>query len=393
MQLDDNKVQVVLNGEAYENWIDVDLDSDILIPADGFSMTAVIPRQAVLNNGVRAGKQPTALDKFREGEKIDIYVGKTRQMAGVIDRVRFSGDHGQSRMSITGRDLAAYLVDCEAKTIKVKKNYTIKKLIETLLDRSYGIKEVIFSNEENRTLVRGKKDKGKKGTGSGFIFSNPPRASSVKIDPGQRIASVLDTHTKRLGITWWLTADGKLFLGKPNYKQPKAYSFCFGASSADATNNVESYEVEYSIDDRYSEIQVNGQGNASKGGIFDTGKAGKPRYKGLARDPDLESRGITRKLIIADSDVTSRTEAQHRADIEQGERQLKATVIRLTVPDFGQVNEKGSFAIYSVDTVASVRIDELGIDGTYYVTQRRFREDRNKRRTQLTLHEKGVWLS
>lgn len=387
----DNVVQVVLNGESYDGWLEVDLDSDILLPADGFNLTCIIPKQATQSAGVRAGKQATALDKFREGEKLDIYVGNTRQMAGVIDRVRFSGDRSQSRMTVTGRDLAAYLVDCEAKSLRVSKNYTVKKLIESLLDRSYGIKEVIFSNQENRTLVRGRKDKSKKG-GESYIFANPPRASSTKIDPGQTIAHILDTHTKRLGITWWLTADGKLFLGKPNYSQPKAYSFYFGAENANATTNIESYEVEYSIDGRYSELQVNGQGNASKGGLFDTG-SGKPRYKGVARDADLESRGITRKIIIADSDVTSGAEAQKRAEIEQGQRQLKGFVLRLTVPDFGQVNEKGSFALYAVDTIAAVRIEELGIDGTYYVTQRRFRESRSKRRTELTLHEKDVWLS
>lgn len=376
----ENVVQVVLDGHAYENWFEVDLDSDILTPADGFALTCTVPSSAEL----RAG-----MSRFREGEKCDIYVGSTRQMAGVIDKVKFSGDRMQSRMSISGRDLAAYLVDDEAKTIKVAK-YTVKTLMEALIDRSYGIREVIFSNEENRKLVRGKKDRGKKGSG-GYIFANPTR-STTKIDPGQKISAILDTHTKRLGITWWLTADGKLFLGKPNYKQPRAYSFAFGAPQTEVTNNVESYEVEHSIEGRYSELQVNGQGIGSKGELFSASTA-KPRYKGLARDPDLESRGITRKTIIADSDITSGEEAQHRADIEQGERQLKAVTIKLTVPDFGQVNEKGSFALYAVDTIATVRIDELGINSEYYVTQRRFRESRQKRRSELTLHEKDVWLS
>jgi prophage tail gpP-like protein len=67
-------------------------------------------------------------------------------------------------------------------------------------------------------------------------------------------------------------------------------------------------------------------------------------------------------------------------------------VIKLTAPGFRQVDGKGVNRLFAIDTLASVRIPEAGIDGTYYITQRRFREDRGKRRTELTLHEKGVWL-
>jgi hypothetical protein len=39
-----------------------------------------------------------------------------------------------------------------------------------------------------------------------------------------------------------------------------------------------------------------------------------------------------------------------------------------------------------------VKLEEADIDGTFYVTKRRFTEDRNKRRTVLTLMQKDVWL-
>jgi prophage tail gpP-like protein len=384
----DLPVRVVIGGADYQNWFDVDMDSDVMTPADAFSFSATIPKKTQ-SNEVRAGARPTAFDDFREGAKCDIYVGNARQMAGVIDRVTFTGNRSESRMRVSGRDLAAYLVDCEAKSIKVK-SHTVKTLMEKLIDSSFGIKSIIFSNEENRRLVKGKKDKPQSG-GGGFIFTNPTRATT-KIDPGQRISSILDTHTKRLGVTWWMTADGSLFIGKPNYNQPTSYSFIVADDDPNA-NNVESYSVEYAIDGRFSELQVNGQGNASKGVLFSTtSSSGKPRYKGVSRDPDLVERGIIRKTIIADGDVTSKREAQHRADIEQGQRRLSALVIKLTVADFGQPRGQGTFALYAIDTLASVRIDEAGIDGTYYVTQRRFREDRGRRRTELTLHEKGVWL-
>jgi prophage tail gpP-like protein len=389
MASDPNALRVVIGGRNYENWLSVDLYSDIFTPADSFSFSSPIPSFTRPAPVARAGAQPTPFDDFREGKHCDIYIGDDRQMAGVIDVLRFDGDRSTSRMNVTGRDVAAYLVDCEAKTFKAKKGYTVKTLIEKLIDPSFGIRNVIFSNEDNRQLVRGKRDKKKAKAGSGFIFTNPPRNSSITIDPGQKIASILDTHTKRLGVTWWLTAQGDLFIGKPNYNQEASYKFVVAAND---DTNVEKWSIEHALEGRFSDLQVNGQGNASTGDLFNT-SSGKPRYKGVSQDPDLVERGIVRKTIIADSDVTSSSEAQHRADIEQGERRLKAVVINLTVPDFGQVNAKGSFVLYAIDTVATLRIDELGIDGTYYVTQRRFREDRGSRRTELTLHEKGVWLS
>jgi prophage tail gpP-like protein len=95
-----------------------------------------------------------------------------------------------------------------------------------------------------------------------------------------------------------------------------------------------------------------------------------------------------RKLIVSDSDILSNDEAKNRAKHEMGLRRLKGFSIQLTVPEFRQGDR-----LFTVDTIASVTIEEADIDGTYYVTQRRFVESRGKKRTQLTLHAKDVWLA
>lgn len=383
--LDNDSVQIVINGTSYQGWTDVDIDSDILNPADAFSVGGTIPKVKPTADEVRAGASPSAFDDFREGQACDVYVGLDRQMAGVIDEVDYNSSRVNARFKVNGRDKGAFIADGEAKHIRAAK-YTVKTLIEALIEPSWGIRSVIFSNEENRKLILGKRDKTKpRSTDPDFL--QPLPRERTKVDPGQRIASILDEHTRRLGITWWITAGGDLFIGKPNYKQEAAYNFTAGALDSDTPTNVESWEVKRSTTDRFSEIKVLGQGMpGSSSDEFDTSKA-PAKFEGTARDPDLVERGIIRKKIISDCDILSNDEAQKRADWEMGRARLSGLVVTITVPGFRQGDR-----LYAVDTIATVKLEEADIDDSFYVMKRRFTEDSGKRRTTLTLMQKGVWL-
>jgi len=372
----DDAVQIVIGGTSYQNWLEVDLDSDLLTPADAWSLTGTIPTSDVR-------------DEFREGAKCDIYIGRDRQMSGVIDEVIYQADRGQARMRLAGRDKGAYLVDNEADPIKAA-NLTLKQLIDKLLDSSFGIRNVLLSNENNVDLLLGKEEKKSLRRTSPKGVKLKPRVST-KIDPGQTIASILDQHTRRLGIAWWMTAEGDLFIGEPNYDQEIAYHFrCEGVGKRKAVNNnIEQWSVRRSISGRYSEVQVNGMGLPASSDWAQASKSA-PKFKGTASDDDLVNRSIVRRLVLRDTDIVNADEATQRAKMEQGLRQLDALTINLTVPDF---RDRENARLFTVDTLASVKIEEAGIDGTYYVTQRRFREDRGKRRTELTLKKKGVWLA
>lgn len=383
--LDQDAIQVVINGTSYQGWQTVDIDSDILSPADAFTVSGTVPKIKPTGAEVAAGASPRGIDDFREGVFCDVYVGLDRQMAGVIDEAELSGERAKSALRISGRDKGAFLVDSEAKHIKTSQ-YTVKTLLEALLEPSWGIKNVILSNEDNRALILGKRDK-KKPRATLPKFLQPLPRNRTKVDPGQRISSIIDTHTRRLGLTWWLTAGGDLFVGKPNYNQEAAYNFTAGARGSQTPTNVESWKVTRSITERHSEIKVAGQGFADPKTLWST-SSGKPKYNGLSRDPDLVERGIVRKTIISDCDVLSDSEAQQRADWEMGHRRLHGLVVSVTVPGFRQGDR-----LYAVDTIATVKIEEAGIDGKFYVVQRRFTESKAKRRTSLTLVQSGVWLA
>jgi prophage tail gpP-like protein len=383
--LDADAIQIVVNGTSYQGWQQIDMDSDILNPADAFEVVGNIPKVQPAPSEVRAGAPSKAFDDFREGNSCDLFVGLDRQMAGAMDEVTFSGNRHGSSLKISGRDKGAFLIDNEAKHIKASQ-YTVKTLIEALLDKTWDIRNVLLSNEDNRKLVLGKRDK------------KPPKAivprflqllprNRTKIDPGTRVATVIDTHCRRIGMTWWLTAQGDLFIGKPNYNQEPAYNFSAGAFGTGTPTNVESWDVTYSVVDRFSEIRVVGQGFATPARLWST-SAPSPKVSGVARDPDLVERGIVRKVILVDCDVLSKSEAQARADFEMGKRRMHGLTIKVTVPGFRQ-NDR----LFAVDTMATVKLEEIGINGSFYVTQRRFTERRQQRRTQLTLVQPKLWLA
>lgn len=376
MPLDQDAIQIVIGGVSYQDWLEVDIDSDIFMPADAWSLTSSMPSADMLVN-------------FREGTKCDVYVGGDRQLSGFIDDCVASGTRTEERLRLSGRDKGGYLLDSEADALKVSR-LTVNQLIDKLLKPSFGIKQIISSNDANRKNLIGKADKkGVRAAQKAIAEGNTPR-QSMKIDPGQKIATILDEQTQKLGLAWWMTAAGDLFVGKPNYSQETAYSFCsYPPGDRNASlNNIEQWSMARSLTGRYSEIQVNGMGLPSKKDAYDTAQTA-PKFKGTATDQDLKDRGIDRKMIVRDCDALSQKEVQHRADMEMGRARLAAQTISITVSGF---RDPDSSRLYTIDTLASVKIPAAGVDGVYYLTQRRFREDRGKRRTEIKLVPKGVWL-
>jgi prophage tail gpP-like protein len=381
-------VRVLVAGSEFSDWFDVDIDSDIFTPADGFTLTGVAP-------------DPRYLGLFREGQRVDVYVGPDRQMAGILDDPTLSVDEKGARVTLSGRDLGGYLVDSEVKAERFS-HYTLGDLARHLLLPEWGIKKVIVSNEDNRRVLLGKKERErfKAGKVVETLTGERTRRKHTKLDPGQTVRQVIDEHCTRAGVWWWLTADGNLFIGKPQYDQQVSFEFfLYGPNAPKAkrdNNNVFDAKVARGAHERYSKIIVTGESSADsskKSNIFDpdddatTSKRAK-KYRGEATDPDLVARGITRELRLVDNDALSNEMCQAKADAEMGRRRLTGLTITLTVDDFRQNGR-----LFTVDCLARVVIEEAGIDGVYWISQRRFREERQKRRTTLTLHEKGVWLA
>jgi prophage tail gpP-like protein len=374
-------VKLVVAGAEYSGWYAVDIDSDIFTPADGFHVEARIP------------DDPEFRQVFREGVSVDVYIDDDRQMAGVIDDVEPSSTSRRAVVSISGRDKGAYLTDCEAEHFKPA-NYTLKTLAEHLIKPEWGIRNVIVSNEDNRKLLLGKKDKHTKaGKGTASVFTDRPRYVD-KVDPGTRIAAILDERTRQLGVTWWMTAQGDLFIGKPNYNQTAAYEFrCYGPTAPASKRNSNNCEirVSYSLGGRYSKITMVGQ--VSNGDTFegttDEEKRGK-KFTAIAEDPDLVARGIKRETIVTDRDSVTEEDVQNHVDFDMGQRRLNGMRVYVTYPSLRYEENQRLFA---VDTIAHVVFEEFDIDDTFYVASRRNLVAKGSDRTELMLVQKDVWLA
>ncbi len=367
-------VRLLVKGTSYHDWFEIDIDSNVFTPADAFHVSARNPDKSLL--GV-----------FREGASCDVYVGDDRQMAGVIDDVEIKGEKDATRMTLSGRDKGAYLTDSDAKAEHFS-NYSIRKLAEHLLQSDWGIKKVITSNEDNRKVQLGKKEKAhfREGERNPKEYADGTR-KETKIDPGQKVSQILDEHTRRLGVTWWMTAQGDLFIGKPQYKQEPVFDFsCRLGKNGQDNNILPGWSVKRSIAERYKEIVCVGQAGAGWDATTDTAKHDH-KFKGVATDPDLSSRGINRRLILMDNDALNSGQCKAKADEEMQKRRLQGLIINITVGGF-----KNNGRLITTDCLANLKIEEAGIDGVFWIAQRRFTENNRERRTTITLHEKGVYL-
>lgn len=375
-------VKLVVSGAEYSGWYSVDLDSDVFEPADGFHVEAKVP------------DDPEFVQVFREGVNLDVLIDDDKQMTGVIDQVDYKSGKDRATVTIAGRDKGAYLVDCEAQHFKAAK-YTLKGLAEHLLLPEWGIRRVLISNEDNRKLLLGKKDrKTKAGKGSAGLFGDRPRYVS-KIDPGTRISTILDQRTRQLGVTWWMTAQGDLFIGTPNYNQGVAYEFrCYKAGNPKAKSNNCEIGLTYSLAGRFSQITMVGQGaKPGKGGLFDGGSTSAkkaPKFKATATDPDLKSRAIRRETIVTDHDALYQEDVQEHCDFDMGQRRLNGLRIAVTYPSL-RYEENGR--LFAADTLAHVIFEEAGIDDTFYVSARQNLVSAQSDRTEIKLVQKGVWLA
>lgn len=94
------ELRLYIGGARYSDFASVELDSDVFTEADYWHVRGPHPG-------------PSIVQAIREGGRVEVYIDEARQMAGVIDTVRQAGDANADSLEISGRDLGAFLVDCE----------------------------------------------------------------------------------------------------------------------------------------------------------------------------------------------------------------------------------------------------------------------------------------
>lgn len=334
MPTPNNTVTLLINGKTHGQWTNYDIVSDLLTPADDFSVTLGRPVDAV----------PTAV---KEGDKVEVRVGGDTVLSGRIDRVHTTTEKGNKTLTIQGRDDAGILLDCSAPLFNAQDmdlNQIIEKIVKPL-----GLSKIrIDASKTNKT-------------------------HKVQIEPGSRAWDALTQYAEANGVWPWMEPDGTLVVGGPDYTTAPVAELVLRVSGDN--NNIKSLEVERNMAARYSEVTVLGQSHT-----------GKHNIKATVKDESLK---LSRPLIVTEPDVDSQAEAERKAKKRLADSRLEGLTMTATVQ--GHRTDDGT--LWQPGQRINVLSEPDGIDAVYFLMARTFTGGRGQpTETVLILKEDGAWV-
>ena len=334
MPTPDNTVTLLINGKTHGQWTNYDIVSDLLTPADDFSVTLGRPVDA----------KP---DAVRAGDKVEVRVGGDTVLSGRIDRVQTVTEKGGKTLTIQGRDDAGVLLDCSAPLFNAQDmdlNQIIEKIVKPL-----GLAKI--------RIDAAKTDKTHK----------------VQIEPGSRAWDALLEYAEANGLWPWLEPDGTLVVGGPDYTAAPVAELVLRTNGQN--NNIKRLEVNRDMASRYSEVTVLAQSHSGKNNI-----------KATAKD---ESVKLHRPLIVTEPDIDSQAQAQRKAKKRLADSRLEGLTITATVQ--GHRTDDGT--LWQPGQRINVLSEPDGIDAVYFLMARTFTGGRGQpTETVLTLKEDGAWV-
>ena len=333
MPTPDNTVTLLINGKTHGQWTNYDIVSDLLTPADDFSVTLGRPVDA----------KP---DAVRAGDKVEVRVGGDTVLSGRIDRVQTVTEKGGKTLTIQGRDDAGVLLDCSAPLFNAQDmdlNQIIEKIVKPL-----GLAKI--------RIDAAKTDKTHK----------------VQIEPGSRAWDALLEYAEANGLWPWLEPDGTLVVGGPDYTAAPVAELVLRTNGQN--NNIKRLEVNRDMAARYSEVTVLAQSHSGKNNI-----------KATAKD---ESVKLHRPLIVTEPDIDSQAQAQRKAKKRLADSRLEGLTITATVQ--GHRTDDGT--LWQPGQRINVLSEPDGINAVYFLMARTFTGGRGQpTETVLTLKEDGAW--
>lgn len=333
---DTETITLLIDGKAHANWSRYEVDSDLFIPADAWS----------LDLGLGDDQQ---LPPLTEGTAIRLMLGSDVVLSGVLDTVVDSIGPGHT-ISLRGRDGAGVLVDCSA-PIFTAKQATLAEVVASVV-KPLGVRTV---------RIDAAKAQGQ---------------DKVSVEPGDTAWAALQNAAEAAGLWPWFEPDGTLVVGGPDYRAPVVGTLTLGGSQA----NLTSLSVERNLARRMSQITVLGQAHG-------TGDSeGKHALKATVTDPT--ARGY-RPRIVVDHEADTVGIAQTRGRKLLADSRLEAFTVEATVPGHRAPNGLPWAPGMRVHVVSS----RHGLDQVLFCTARKFSGGAGQpSQTRLTLKEDGVWI-
>lgn len=398
----DHEVSVVIGRKSIARWTEYDITTDMMEPADQFTMSIAPISKEIWNLVV-----PDA--------PIQVWLDDAPVLNGFIgSRQRRLSRTGGSVIEIQGMDKGGRLTR-ESMDLIAFKQKTLGQLVQECVEPWFD--SVVFSNDRNRNLLRGRRTKKvpnplanmvnqATGTRVGDVLF--PTSVTVTVDglksakdaprkvaPGQSRWEVIAEWLEGSGLIAWSSGDGEEFvIGVPAYNQPAQWRFVLPGPE------IKSPTAEHAIDwnwtesteERYSQIQVVG---AVRGSSSNYGKK-MVKNAGVATDgPGLLGTGgafsARKTLVIQDDSIRNRAQAEKRAEHEMALRDGSGETLEILMPGHGQLQVEGKPpTLYCPDTVAEVVDDEMNETTRWLVTRCTYTNSRaSGQQTQLSLIPEG----
>lgn len=421
-------VSIEAGGERFDTWTEYSVASDLLTPADAFSLTVEL-------GGVRRdmrGLVSNMRDLLAPSSAVRLYIGRdvtgaqpgrALQMAGIVDTLDPSASvAGGTVLAVRGRDLACHLTDSsidlrvlgtgEVTLLQVIRAAVAPWDIEVITDgtagrdiltgrvaaqpadalqlaeaRAFGISPAAYSRILRRRAEREQRaadggaasprsrDRSANGLAPGDV--ERLKVKDAKPKPGESVWAFLQRHVARFGLLLWLDPRGKLVVSAPRYDTaPIARLVRRYVNQPEDANNIIGGGGSENIADRVSSVTVYGRthgDDATRSAITHT------------ETDETWPAPYPRPLILHDNSARSLEEAQRRARRELRMRAVNARVLDYEVSDHGQ----GGY-LYAVDSMVIVDDEVGGATGLWYVTSRTFAGSRDRgTTTQLRLVPPG----
>lgn len=286
---------------------------------------------------------------------------KSTRLKGRVTRSESRSDaRSGSVVTVTAADLGWHLQSTAGKPWTNLKGISFQKLLESVLDPSWGFAGVRAGNDTNRKLNQGRR---------GIQIAHMPHVGAVIppiwIEPGQMIADVLIEYARREKVLLNVTSDGWLQFWQPVYNTGASYEFWYyGTASGESKrkNNVKDASLQQTIDGMYSVVECI-YTNVIPSEITSKGTNPLEGYHLKKHTPTTNPLPFNRRCTFSDSEPINEPTGLDRAKWKWQRGMYDSWTYTVTVEGHSQGG-----IYFAPDTMASVTDAVNGIKQALYVS-------------------------
>lgn len=338
------KVELSIAEHSRSDWSSYEIDSDLMIPADAWSMTL----------GMSGNEMPPDV---APAAPVLVKIDGQTVLTGRVDEVTHTLNKKTHAFSLSGRDNAAVLLDCAA-PIFSKQEATLQEICAALT-HDFGIPKPKILADKTRTRKK------------------------IAVDPGDTAWNMLARVAEANGLWPWFEPDGTLVIGGPDYSVEPVATLILRRDGTG--NNVLSLVKTESVAERFSRVTVYGQ---APGTLFEPGRHS---LQGSADDTGLAPVWFRPKIVI-DHECDSVAMCEDRAEKIISDARLQG--FSLTAIVQGHYANRDMALLWEPGQRIKVISEPHGImkEQVFFLMGRKFMRDRKEgTRTELRLKEDGVW--